>query len=121
MKKVIIWIGGLAFLCAIIISTACSGEKDPTTGNLHIAIVDSNNSPVRSIEVIIATTWADVSNGVSLATGWTNDDGKVVFYDLGPTYYWFGVRGWKDYGAAQVYAAQDHYVTLQLNRPASKK
>jgi hypothetical protein len=39
--------------------------------------------------------------------------------DLIPGYYWFGVPGWKNFGAVQVYAGIDQYVYLLLNAPVS--
>jgi hypothetical protein len=108
-------------LVALLSLTNCASEKIATFGNLHIYVVDSTGTPVPSVEVFIASTLGDESQGIALKSGWTDANGRVDFNELGPGQYWYGVRGWKDYGALQLYTGIDFYVYLQLNKPVQVK
>jgi hypothetical protein len=96
--------------------TSCN-TKDATTGNLHLTVIDSLGAPLSSMMAAIATSRQNEIQGIYSNTGWTDASGNVKFMDLLPGYYWYGVPGWKNYGAVEVYAGLDQYVFLMLNIP----
>ena len=113
------------FLTMILLSGAffffsCQG-KEPTTGTLTVTVMTNNgnissNTPV---PIYLATSKENLDNKIYIATGWLSSNGSKIFRDLLPTYYWYGVEGWDDYGAAEVYAGVDGSVILWLNSPSS--
>ena len=115
--------GAIAFV--VLISTmiffASCNKSDPTVGNLHITIIDTTGNPVSSVMAHLSTDKTSILNAVYSNTGWTDGSGNVRFQDLTPGYYWYGVPGWQDIGAVQVYAGIDQYVYLYLNSPVLPK
>ena len=113
------------FLTMILLSGACfffsCQGKEPTTGTLTVTVMTNNgnissNTPV---PIYLATSKENLDNKIYIATGWLSSNGSKIFRDLLPTYYWYGVEGWDDYGAAEVYAGVDASVILWLNSPSS--
>jgi hypothetical protein len=117
MTKKIIFINSIALFLLLLVSS-CGKETVATVGNLHVYVINAQGEPMVGSEVLLANTWNNETQGLTVTTGWTDAQGKVSFLDLAPNYYWYGVRGWKDYGAIQVYSGLDQYVYLQVNSPA---
>ncbi|TRZ72271.1 MAG: hypothetical protein D4R97_05980 [Bacteroidetes bacterium] len=115
------------FLAIILLSGAfilfsCKA-KEVTIGTLSVTTMTkdgtiSTNTPVA---IYLATSKADLDNKIYQNTGWLDTNGSKIFRDLLPTYYWYKVEGWDDYGAAEVYAGVDASVILWLNSPSSPK
>ena len=116
MKKTIVILFSLAFLSTMVFFPSCN-TKEATTGNLHLTVIDSVGTPLSSMMSTIATSRQNEIMGNYSNTGWTDASGNVTFINLPPGYYWYGVPGWKNYGAVQVYAGLDQYVFLMLNVP----
>lgn len=116
MKKTIGVLFSLAFLSTMVFFPSCN-TKDPTVGNLHLTVIDSLGNPVPAVLAAISTSRQNEVQGIYSNTGWTDNSGNVKFFDLLPGYYWYGVPGWKNFGAVQVYAGIDQYVYLLLNAP----
>jgi hypothetical protein len=116
MKKTIGVFTILLFLSTVIFFPSCN-KKDPTVGNLHLTVIDSVGTPMVSSMAAISTSRQNELRGIYTNTGWTDGSGNVFFVDLVPGYYWYGVPGWKNFGAIQVYAGLDQYVYLLLNSP----
>jgi hypothetical protein len=115
------------FLALILISGAffffsCKG-KDPLTGTLSITartkegVITANNP----VAIYIASSKDNLDNKIYVGSGWLDANGSKIFRDLQPTYYWYRVDGWDDYGAAEVFAGVDASVFLWLNTPSSSK
>jgi hypothetical protein len=113
------------FLILILLSGAffffsCKG-KEPTTGTLTVTAMTNfgNISANTPIAIYLATSKKNLDNKIYVTSGWLNSNGSKIFRDLLPTYYWYCVEGWDDYGAAEVYTGVDASVILWLNSPSS--
>jgi len=104
----------LIFISIMVFLSSCN-KKDPTTGNLHLTVIDSVGTPMVSVMAAISTSRQNELQGIYTNTGWTDGSGNVTFVNLLPGYYWYGVPGWKNFGAVQVYAGLDQYVYLLMN------
>lgn len=120
MKKTIGLLFTLGFLSTMVFFPSCN-KKDATMGNLHINIIDSLGNTISGAQVQIATSRQNEIQGVYIKVAGTDASGIVTFIDLLPGYYWYGVSGWKDHGAVDVYAGIDQYVYLMLNSPILPK
>lgn len=115
------------FLAMILISGAfiffsCKA-KEVTIGTLSVTTMTkvgiiSTSTP---IAIYLATSKANLDNNIYQNTGWLDTNDSKIFRDLLPTYYWYKVEGWDDYGAAEVYAGVDASVILWLNSPSPPK
>jgi hypothetical protein len=108
----------IALLSTMIFIASCN-KADPTVGNLHITVIDSIGTPVPGVQAAISTSRQNEIDGIFTNTGWTDASGMVKFQDLVPGFYWYGVPGWKNFGAVEVYAGIDQYVYLILNSPVN--
>jgi len=115
------------FLALILLSSAffffsCKG-KVSATGTLSVTVRTKNGvvSANIPIAIYIATSKENLDNKIYQNSGWLDANGSKIFRDLLPTYYWYRVEGWDDYGAAEVYAGVDASVILWLNSPSSSK
>jgi hypothetical protein len=113
------------FLILILLSGAfflfsCK-TKEPTTGTLTVTVMTKNGNISANIPIAIylATSKENLDNKIYVTSGWLNSNGSKIFRDLLPTYYWYCVEGWDDYGAAEVYTGVDASVILWLNSPSS--
>jgi hypothetical protein len=115
------------FLALILLSGAffffsCKG-KEPTTGTLTVTVMtkDGRISANTPVPIYLATDKGNLDNKIYVTSGWLDANGSKIFRDLLPTYYWYRVEGWDDYGAAEVYAGVDGSVILWLNSPSSSR
>jgi len=115
------------FLALILLSGAsfffsCK-TKEPTIGTLTITVMtkDGSISGGNPIAIYLATSKENLDNKIYVTSGWLDSNKSKIFRDLLPTYYWYGVEGWDDYGAAEVYAGVDGSVILWLNSPSSSR
>lgn len=115
------------FLALIMLSGAffffsCKA-KVSATGTLSITARTKNGIVAGSspIPIYIATSKENLDNEIYQSSGWLDANGSKIFRDLLPTYYWYRVEGWKDCGAAEVFAGVDASVILWLNSPSSSK
>jgi hypothetical protein len=111
---VLILISGSIFL------SSCKG-KDATTGSLTITALIKGIEPAADKQIGLATSRENLENKIYEATGYTNNNGSVIFRELLPKYYWYGIEGWSDYGAAEVFTGYDGSVILWLNSPSTPK
>jgi hypothetical protein len=116
MKKTIGVLFSLAFLSTMVFFPSCN-TKDATVGILHLTVIDSIGTPLSSQMVALSKSRENGIQGIYSNTGWTDAAGYVTFINLPPGYYWYGVPGYKDYGAVEVYAGLDQYVYLTVNTP----
>jgi len=116
MKKwIIVTISLLLFTLAATLPS-CT-EDQPTDGILVIQVVDTNGVAIIGEQVYLATSLANLQNGIYISNNWTNDNGVVWFSNLLPLHYWYDTEHWEDYGGAQVWAGIEHIVTLRVNTP----
>jgi hypothetical protein len=114
------------FLALILLSGAffffsCKGKMS-TTGTLSVTVrTETGVISVTPIAIYLASSKANLDNKIYETSGWLDANGSKIFRDLLPTYYWYRVEGWDDYGAAEVYAGVDASVILWLNTPSSSK
>jgi hypothetical protein len=112
----------LIFLSGAFFFFSCKA-KEVTIGTLSVTTMTkggiiSINTPTA---IYLATSKANLDNKIYQNTGWLDTNGSKIFRDLLPTYYWYKVEGWDDYGAAEVYAGVDASVILWLNSPSPPK
>lgn len=117
-KKLIVFLT-LAIFSGLIFGTSCS-DKPATTGTLSITLLDTTGTLIKSEQIFLATDLVNLKNGIYVKDGWTNEEGKIRFYDLAPSMYYFKPLHWKDFGGVQVYAGVDHFVELFVNVPYPK-
>lgn len=112
----------LIFLSGDFIFFSCKA-KEVTIGTLSVTAMTKAGTVSTAIPVAIylATSKANLDNNIYQNTGWLDTNGSQIFRNLLPTYYWYKVEGWDDYGAAEVYAGVDSSVILWLNSPSSPK
>jgi hypothetical protein len=122
MKRTIPVFLALILLSGAVFFFSCKG-KEASTGTLSITAMskDSLGSITTPIAIYIATSKENLDNHIYQASGWLDANMSKIFRDLLPTYYWYRVEGWDDYGAAEVYAGVDVSVILWLNSPSSSK
>ncbi len=122
MKRTIPVFLALILLSGAVFFFSCKG-KEATMGTLTITAMtkDSLGSVPTPMAIYIATSKENLDNNIYQASGWLNANMSKIFRDLLPTYYWYRVEGWDDYGAAEVYAGVDVSVILWLNSPSSSK
>jgi hypothetical protein len=113
------------FLVFILISGSfflfsCKG-KNATTGSLTVTVQVKDSRPTVNLQVHLATTRENLENQVYVSSGYVDNNGSVIFRELLPNYYWYGVDGWADYGAAEVFNGYDGSVILWLNTPSAPK
>ena len=112
----------MILLSGVFILFSCKA-KEVTIGTLSVTTMTkdgtiSTNTPVA---IYLATSKENLDNKIYQNTGWLDTNDSKIFRDLLPTYYWYKVEGWDDYGAAEVYAGVDASVILWLNSPSSSK
>ena len=108
-------------LCCVVFTPSCT-VNDPTFGNLTIAVYNpATGLYIPNEQVYLATSFADLRNGVYIKTGWTDANGLIYFGELGPGYYYYDTYNWEDYGGSKVYAGNDYYVSLSVNTPRPPK
>jgi len=112
----------MILLSGVFILFSCKA-KEVTIGTLSVTIMmkDGTISTNTPVAIYIATSKANLDNNIYQNTGWLDTNDSKIFRDLLPTYYWYKVEGWDDYGAAEVYAGVDASVILWLNSPSSPK
>jgi len=116
MKKWIVFLAGLLLFGGVILFPSCN-EEQPTTGILVIQVVDSNGFAIPEEQVFLAISLQNLTTGIYISEGWTNEQGVVFFADLLPLHYWYDTEHWEDYGGAQVWAGVEHIVTLRVTTP----
>lgn len=80
-----------------------------------------DNGPSADLQVRLATTRENLEKQVYVSSGYVDGNGSVIFRELLPNYYWYGVDGWDDYGAVEVFSGYDGSVILWLNTPSAPK
>ncbi len=116
MKKLFILLSGFLFFVSIVMLPSCSSEE-ATVGILVIKVMDTDGNIVIGEQVYIATSYQNLKAGNYVSNQWTDQDGTVLFMDLTPVVYWYDTEHWEDYGAVQVYAGIEQFVTLWVNTP----
>ncbi len=112
----------MILLSGVFILFSCKA-KEVTIGTLSVTTMtkDGTISINTPVAIYLATSKENLDNKIYQNTGWLDSNGSKIFRDLLPTYYWYKVEGWDDYGAAEVYAGVDASVILWLNSPSSPK
>ncbi|MCX6246415.1 MAG: hypothetical protein NTW10_01670 [Bacteroidetes bacterium] len=115
------------FLALILLSGAfflfsCK-EKAASTGTLSITAKNQTGviSSNASFQIYLASSKANLDNHIYSYTNWSDANASTIFRDLTPTFYWYRVEGWEDYGAIEVFSGVDASVILWLNTPSTKK
>jgi len=120
MKKRIYFLSAMILLCGLIISPGCT-KNDSTTGSLTIYISDFYSGlPIVNEQVYLATSYANMQQGIYYATGWTDFNGMAYFGEISPATFWYDTQDWQDWGAVRTFAGVDQYVFLYVNTPAKK-
>jgi len=121
MKRKLSMIFTVVTLCSLVFTPSCT-VKDPTFGNLTVAVYNpATGLYIANEQVYLATSLADLQNGIYIKTGWTDFNGLIYFGELAPGYYYYDTYDWEDYGGSMVYAGSDYYVTLSVNTPRPLK
>lgn len=116
MKKWFIVLSGLLFFASATLLPSCSSDE-ATVGILVVKVIDSDGNPLVGEQVMLATSYQDMINGNYSGSKWTDQDGEVLFMNLPPLYFWYDTEHWEDWGAVQVYAGIEQFVTLRVNTP----
>jgi len=117
MKKLFIGLTGLLLFSTIVMLPSCTPDDRVTVGILVIKVMDTNGNLLVGEQVFLATSYQDLQAGRYITNQWTDDKGEVLFMDLTPIDYWYDTEHWEDYGAVQVYAGIEQFVTLWVNTP----
>jgi hypothetical protein len=111
----------LVLLSGAFFLSSCKG-KVSTFGTLSVTArtkdTISTGTPVR---ICLASSKENLENKIYLFANWSDANFSTIFRDLEPTYYWYRVEGWADYGAAEVFAGVDASVVIWLNTPEKAK
>jgi len=119
MKKSMLIFFAFIMLSGVVFSPSCT--KNETTGTLTIYVSDFfTGLPIINEQVYLATSYANMQQGVYVATGWTDYNGMVFFGGISPATYWYDTQDWQDWGAVRTFAGVDQYVFLYVNTPAKK-
>lgn len=116
MKKWFILLSGILFFASIVILPSCSSDE-ATVGILVITVMDMDGNLIEGEQVYLATSHENLKEGIYISNQWTGPLGSVLFMDLPPIVYWYDTEHWEDYGAVQVYAGIEQFVTLWVNTP----
>jgi hypothetical protein len=114
------------FLVLVLLSGAlflfsCKG-KVASTGTLSVTARSKDTiSAGTPVKICLASSKENLENKIYLYTNWADANVSTIFRNLVPTYYWYGVEGWADYGAVEVYAGVDASVIIWLNTPTKSK
>lgn len=110
----------LLFSAFLFIAPSCT-EEHPTTGILSVTVLGPDGTPLSAGQrVVLATSFDNMKNKVFVNEGWTNESGYVKFIELAPGWYWYGVEGWKEFSATQLYSGVDHHVVLWVHTETGK-
>jgi hypothetical protein len=122
MKRIIPVVLALILVSGAFLFDSCKG-KEPTTGTLAITVRAQNGSVNggNTFQIHLATSRENLENGIYLYSNWADANGSTIFHDLQPTYYWYNVDGWADYGAIMIFVGVDASVILWVNTPGTLK
>lgn len=116
MKKWVIVLSSFLIIASGVMLPSCSTE-DATDGLLVVRVMDTNGGLIVGEQVFLATSYENLKAKNYIGNKWTDNEGEVLFPGLVPAYYWYDTEHWEDYGAVQVYAGIEHFVTLWVNTP----
>jgi hypothetical protein len=114
------------FLALVLLSGAfflfsCKG-KVSSFGTLSVTARSNDTiSAGTAVKICLASSKENLENKIYLFANWSDANVSTIFRELEPTYYWYGVEGWSDYGAVEVFAGVDASVVIWLNTPAKAK
>lgn len=119
MKKRFFFLFSLILLSGIVFSPGCT--KNETTGTLSIYVSDFYTGlPIINEQVFLATSYANMQQGIYYATAFTDYNGMAFFGGISPAFYWYDTQDWQDWGAVKTVAGIDQYVFLYVNTPVKK-
>ena len=120
MKKNITFVIAILLMCNLVILPSCF-PADPTVGSLTVQVLDFYSGlPIVNEKVYLATSYANMQQGIYCAYTWTDLFGNAFFPEILPAVYWFDTQDWQDWGAIQTYAGIDQYTYLYVNDPLKK-
>jgi len=120
MKKSIHLLFAAFLLCGLIASSGCK-KSDATTGTLTLYVTDFYTGlPIVNEQVYLATSYANMQQGIYFATAWTDLNGVAYFGELPPLTLWYDTQHWQNWGAIRIFAGVDQYVFLYVNFQGKK-